>query len=104
MSYSRWSHSDWYTFWSAGTDATLCMWPSARIVDATENDAPLYSADFDDLDGVTIDALAAMVPRVTNRADVEELLELVREFCDDVREQRAHAERVRAGLAPKDPS
>lgn len=80
MSYSRWSDSDWYTFWYAGTDAELAMWHCGN--------QDHRSASYEQLKEISEDQLAARVPG-SPRDDVPELLGYVREFCADVEERRA---------------
>ncbi len=89
MSYSRWNPSVWYVFWMAGTDAQLAMWHApvseCRAVVDYDDLAPIAGMTDDTL---AESALASLVPDAP-RGDVMELLEYVREFCDDVERQRA---------------
>ena len=75
MSYSRWSESDWYVF--ENTNGNLDMWH-------VEDDDHRPSATFAELDGITEDALAALVPGAP-RDSIPELLVIVRRFCDNRR-------------------
>lgn len=84
MAYSRWSGSDWYVFWLAGSEPTqLCMWLAG--------DESMPSATFAQLDGITEDGLALLVPRAP-RDSLSELMEYVQEFCADVRDQQSGKE------------
>ena len=83
MAYSRWSDSDWYTYWCAeaddGGDPLLVI---HYVGDASA------SARHSDLVDVDVDGLAKMLPEVPREA-LPELLGYVREFCADVADERA---------------
>lgn len=70
MAYARWSDSDWYVYWLAGTDDTLCVHPLAL---------KSYYLKYEQLKGIDLAGLEILVPG----AD-EELLDYVQEFCSDV--------------------
>lgn len=79
MAYSRWSNSVWYTYWLAGTDATLCI---------HHVKGPNHHLEHDDcLDRMTCDNLAKLFPEVA-QDEILELMEYVIEFNDDVRSER----------------
>lgn len=77
-SYSRWSNSNWYTYWNTNTvgdDARLAMWywqPKLH-----------WSATYAQLRDIDVARLTTLVPGAPDD-DVPELLEYVREFCADV--------------------
>lgn len=88
MAYSRWSGREgWYVFWETGHDEpTLAMW--LGLTTPGDDNVRYYSATHRQLDGIEVRALTALVPEASP-AEVAELMEYVREFCADVREQNA---------------
>lgn len=81
MSYSRWSDSDWYTFWLADAEADASGDPIFEMWHCRDESLPC--ARYSQLRDITEDALAALVPGAP-RDDIDELLGYVREFCADV--------------------
>lgn len=86
MSYSRWSHSRWYTFWHCESGKSRDNQAFA-IYDA-KGETCCY--DYDDLEGITVDGLRQWFEGTD--AELTELLVYVTEWLNDVREEYPETE------------
>ena len=80
MSYSRWSNSNWYSFWSTSSAAgrdnqVLCLWYSMD---------PRDIRDFTYKDLQTMTAEKIMEMYACSSSDAEEAMDYVRQFISDV--------------------
>jgi len=97
MSYSRWGHSRWYTFWACQRDETenrdTAIFEICPVVSFTAFE---LRGDMDDCLKEAKDAEERRYPRPVTDAELTELKAYMQEFLSDVDEQYPQTNRKEA--------